>query len=80
MFFYHIKNDFLHSSLNTLPDGKILDRPKIKTFAGYKINLTERLKFSSVKIENILGKRENAGSTIFSFPQNVFKSPHPQGC
>ena len=31
------------------------------------------------KVENILGKGENAGTSIFSFSQNVFKRPFPQG-
>ena len=46
---------------NTLPNDKILNRSNLKVFADNKINVTEKLKFVSERIENILGKVENAG-------------------
>ena len=45
-------------------DDKILDESNLKTFAGNKINASQK------KIENIVGKRENAGYQHFLlFPQ-----------
>ena len=41
--------------------------------------MTEKLKFVLGRVENILGKGENAGHQhILSFSQNVFKKPLPQ--
>ena len=55
--------------VNSLPNDKILDQPKFKTFADDKINVTEKLKFVSGRVENILGKGENADYHHFSpFP------------
>ena len=49
---------------------KILDWSKLKSFADKKIHVTEKLKFVMGRVENIVGKRENAGNqhflTIFS--------------
>ena len=55
---------------NSLPNHKILDWSKLKAFADNKINVTEKLKFVLKRVENILGKGENAGN----LSQNVFKS------
>ena len=43
---------------NSLPNDKILNRSNLKAFADNKINVPEKLKFASEKIENILGKGE----------------------
>ena len=51
----------------------ISDLSKLKAFADDKINVTKRLKHDFGKVENIVGKGENAGSTIFSFSHNVFE-------
>ena len=57
-------------SLNSVPTDKILDWSKLKAFADHKINVTEKLKFVSSRIENIFGKGENAGYQHFSpFPK-----------
>ena len=51
----------LRVRVNSLPNDKILDRSKLKTFADDKINVTENLKFVFERVENIVGKGENAG-------------------
>ena len=58
------------SLLNPLPNHKILDWSKLKTFADDKINVTERLKFVPGRVENILCEVENTGYQHFLlFPQ-----------
>ena len=49
----------------------------MKAFADDKINVTQKLKFVLWKVENIVGKEENAGYSIFFFSHNVFKRPLP---
>ena len=50
---------------NSLPKNKILDLSKFKGFAGGKINVDEILKFILGRVENIVGKGENAGYKHF---------------
>ena len=59
---------------NPLPNDKILDWSKLKAFADDKMNLAEKLKLLPGRVENIVGKGENADTSIFSFSHNVFKS------
>ena len=55
---------------NSLPNNKILDQSKLKALADDKINVTEKLKFVSGRVENSMGKGENAGYQHFLlFPQ-----------
>ena len=51
--------------INFLPNDKFLDWSKFKALADDKINLTETLKFVSGRVENIVGKGENAGYQHF---------------
>ena len=44
--------------LHSLPIDQILDQSKFKELADNRIDATEKLKF--VRIENIVGKEENA--------------------
>ena len=53
---------------NPLPNGKILDWSKLKTFADDKINVAEITISLSDGVENIVGKGENAG---YFFPRVV---------
>ena len=54
----------------SLPSNIILDWSKLKAFAHDKINVTEKMKFSLGRVENIVGKGENAGYQHFLvFPQ-----------
>ena len=56
--------------VNSLPNDKFLDRSKLKSFADDKINMIEKLKFVLGRVENIVGKGENAVYQHFLlFPQ-----------
>ena len=58
------------SGFNSLPHEKILDWSKLKAFADDKIKVTEKLKFVLGRVENTVGKGENAGYQHFLlFPQ-----------
>ena len=51
-------------------NDKILEWSKLKAFADGKINVTEKLKCVLGRVENIVGKGENAGYQHFLlFPQ-----------
>ena len=65
---------------NSLPNGKILDWSKFKAFADDKINVSEMMISFSDRVENIVGKGENAVTSIFSFPHKVFNGLLFQGC
>ena len=51
---------------NSLTDDKILGLPKLKSFADNKSNVTQNIKVVFHKIENIVGKEENAGYQHFN--------------
>ena len=54
----------------SLPDDKILDSNKFMVFADKELNVAEMRIFVSDRIENIVGKGENAGYHHFLlFPQ-----------
>ena len=62
--------EFSKTSLNSLPNDKILDWSKFKVFANDKINVTEKSKSVFRRADNIVGKGENAGYQYFLlFPQ-----------
>ena len=44
---------------------KILDGSKLKAFADNKMNMIEKLKWVLGRVENIVGKGENAGNQHF---------------
>ena len=46
---------------NSLPIDKFLGWSKLKAFADNKVNVTKKQKFAFGRIENIVGKVENAG-------------------
>ena len=60
-------------NLNSSPNENILDCLKLKAFADYKINVTEKLKFILGRVENIVGKGENAGYQHFLFFLQFFQ-------
>ena len=65
---------------NSLPHDKFGDRPKLKAFAGDKLNVTVKLKFVLARAENIVGKRENAGYTeVVQYPVFNHLLPMAQG-
>ena len=45
------------ANINSLPN----DKSKLKEFADDKLNLAEKWEFVLVRVENIVGKEENAG-------------------
>ena len=56
--------------LNPLPDDKILDWSKFKVFADDEIYMTDKLKIGLGRVENMVGKGENASNQHFLlFPQ-----------
>ena len=65
--------------INSLPNDKILDWTKLKAFADDKINVTEKLKFVLGKVENVVGKGENAGYQHFLlYPQCFQKASYTE--
>ena len=50
------------SQFNPLPNNKFLDWSNLKELADNNINATEKLKFVLGRVENIVGKGENAGN------------------
>ena len=55
---------------NPLPDDKISDWSKSKAFADDKLNVTQNIKVVFHRIENNIGKKEDAGYKHFLlFPQ-----------
>ena len=56
--------------LNPLPEDKILGLPKLRAFADDKLNITQNIRVVFHRMENIVGKEENAGYQHFLlFPQ-----------
>ena len=56
--------------LNSLQDDKIMDFAKLKAFADDKLNVAKVMFSVNNRIENIVGKGENAGNQYFLlFPQ-----------
>ena len=51
--------------VNSLPSYKFLDWFKLKVIANNTINVGEKLKFALGRVENIVGKGENAGYQQF---------------
>ena len=63
-------NDPGGECFNSLLNNKISDLTKFKAFPDNKMILTEKLKFMLERVENIVGKGENAGYQHFLlFPQ-----------
>ena len=59
-------NSFMFQEyINFFPNNKILDWSRLNAFADGKINVTEKLKFILGRVENIVGKGENAGKQHF---------------
>ena len=52
--------------INSLPNDKFLDWSKLKAVADDISNVPEKLKFVLGRVENIVGKEENAGLPAFS--------------
>ena len=59
--------------VNPFPHNKILDHTKLKAFADDKLNVTKMIISVCDRVENIVGTREIANTSNFSFSHNVFK-------
>ena len=57
---------------NPLPNDKILDCSKLKAFADDKIKVFEMMIFVFDRVENIVGKGENAGYQHFLLFPTMF--------
>ena len=64
---------------NPLPDNKILDWSKLKALADDKINVVQKLKFVEGRVENIVGKGENAGYQHFLLSPQCFQESFKLG-
>ena len=58
---------------NSLPNNEISDCSKLKSCAADKINMTENLEIVLCRVENIVGKGENAGYWYFLLYPYCFK-------
>ena len=52
-------------AINSLPNDKIVDQSKLKAFADDKNKCNLKLKFVLRRVENSVGKGENAGYQHF---------------
>ena len=68
--FYPLHLTGFYIDLDLLPNCKILEWWELKAFEDDNINVTEKLKCGLRRVENIVGKEENAGKQPFLlFPQ-----------
>ena len=58
--------------VNSLPNYKILNRSKLKASANDMANLTEKFRFGLGRVQNIVGKGENAGYQHFLLFPTMF--------
>ena len=65
--------------LKSLTNNKILDQSKLKAFADDNLNVNKELKLALGRVENIVGKGENADYQHFLLFHNVFKRLYFQG-
>ena len=68
-----IEDQLSNPTLNSLPNDKILDWSKLKALADDKINVVQKLKFVGGRVENIVGKGENAGYQHFLLSPQCFQ-------
>ena len=59
---------------NSLPNEKILDVTKLKAFADNKLNVARMIISLLVRVQNTVGKGENAGLPAFSPLPTVFST------
>ena len=72
-----VRNVFDFTFFDSLPNDKIVDWSKLKAFADNKIKALEMMIFVFDRVENIVGKGENAGyQHFFFFPQCFLKAIH----
>ena len=67
------------SSLNPLPNAKVLDETKFKAFADDKLSNKKIIVLHFIRVENIVAKGENAGYQHFLLFPQCFQKPCFQG-
>ena len=65
--------------VNSLPNDKIFDLTKLKAFADDKLNIAIMTFFCSDRVENTVGKGENAGHQHFLRFPHCFPKPSSLG-
>ena len=65
--------------INSLPNTNFLDWSKLKLFADDKLNVAEKLKFVLGRVENIVGKGENADYQQFLLFSQCFQTSSTLG-
>ena len=60
------KNWIVWERVNPFPNNKFLDWSRLRAFADKKINVTQKFNFVFRRVENFVGKEENAGYQHFS--------------
>ena len=65
--------------LNSLPHDKISDWSKLKEFADDKLAVVKMMIFVFDRLENTVGKRENAGYQHFLLFPQCFPKPFSLG-
>ena len=60
--------------INPLPDDKVLEGTNLRAFAEDKLNVTKIMISLYDRVENTVGKGENAGYQHFSISHSVFQS------
>ena len=69
----------MYMRINFLQNEKNLDWSKLKAFADDKINVNQKLKFDMGRVENTVGKGENAGYQHFLLFPQCFQRPFSEG-
>ena len=70
LYLFILRNPLRNQRINHLPSNKILDVTKLKAFADDKLNIASMMISLLDRIENAVGKGENAGYQHFLlFPQ-----------
>ena len=64
---------------SSLPNDKILDRFNLKAFADDKLNVAKTMFSPCDRVENIVGKGENAGYQHFLLFQQCFQKAYSTG-
>ena len=64
---------------NFLSNDKLFDLSNLKAFGEDKINVTQKLKLDSGRIENIVGNGENVGHRHFLLFPQCFQKASSQG-
>ena len=77
--FYYPAHEFISKILNPLLNNKISDVTKLKAFADDKLNVARMMIPLVDRVENTVGKGENAGNQHFLFFSQCFQKPSSFG-